>query len=49
MALYDLKGVNDPYEFFKEAYRTIEDVRKYVMFPVTVMNTKNNKIEVINR
>ena len=49
MALYDLKGVSDPYEFFKEAFRTIEDIRKYVMFPVTVMNTKNNKIEVINR
>lgn len=49
MALYDLKGVNDPYVFFKEAFRTIEEIRKYMMFPVTVMNTKNNKIEIINR
>ena len=49
MALYDLKGANDPYEFFKEAFQTIEEIRKYVMFPVTVMNTKTNKIEVIRR
>ena len=49
MALYDSKGVSDPYEFFKEAYKTIEEVRKYVMFPVTVMNTKTNKAEIINR
>ena len=49
MALYDLKGVEDPYTFFREAYRTVEQISRYLMFPVMVMNTKNNKIEVINR
>ena len=49
MALYDLKGADDPYKFFKEAFATVESVRRYVMFPVVVLNTKNNKIEVINR
>ena len=49
MTLYHLKGVNDPYDFFREAFQTIESIRKYVMFPVAVMNTKNNKIEIINR
>ena len=49
MALYDLKGVSDPYTFLREAYRTVEQISRYLMFPVMVMNTKNNKIEVINR
>jgi hypothetical protein len=49
MALYDLKGIDDPYKFIKEAFKTVEDIRRYVMFPVIVMNTKNNKIEIINR
>ena len=49
MALYDLQGVDDPYTFFREAYRTVEQISRYLMFPVVVMNTKNNKIEVINR
>ena len=49
MALYDVLGVNDPYEFIKTAYRTIEQTINVTMFPVVVMNTKNNKIEVINR
>ena len=49
MALYDLKGIDDPHKFIKEAFKTVEDIRRYVMFPVIVMNTKNNKIEIINR
>lgn len=49
VALYDILGVSDPYEFFREAYRSLEIVRRYVMFPVVVMNTKNNKIEVLSR
>ena len=49
MALYDLKGVSDPYEFFKEAFKISEEIQKKVFFPITVMNTKSNKIEMINR
>ena len=49
MALYDLKGVDDPYEFFKDAFKTIETVNKCVMFPAMVLSTKDNKIKVINR
>ena len=49
MALYDLEGVKDPYEFFKKAYLTIEKIRNFAMFPVTVMNTKTNKVKVIKR
>ena len=49
MALYDLKGVIDPYEFIKMAFSAIEDVRKYVMFPVTVMHTGSNDVKIINR
>ena len=49
MALYDLKGADDPIAFFKEAYRTIETICSQMMFPVSVMNTKSNKIEVIHR
>ena len=49
IALHDLKGADDPYAFFREAYRTLEDIQRYVMFPVAVMNTKNNKIEILER
>ena len=49
MTLYDLKGVDDPYKFFKEAYTTIEGLHKSNMFPLVVMDTKNNKATVINR
>ena len=49
MPLYDLKGVSDPYEFFKEAFKISEEIQKKVLFPITVMNTKSNKIEMINR
>ncbi len=49
MTLYDLKGVNDPYEFFKEAFKISEELKKCVMFPIMVMNTKSNDIKVINR
>ena len=49
MALYDMEGVRDPYEFLRKAYRTIEDISLRVMFPVTVVNTKSSKIEIIDR
>lgn len=49
MALHDLKGVSDPYEFLRDAYSTLEATTSYVMFPAVVVNTKTNKIEVINR
>ena len=47
MALYDAVGVSDPYAFFREAYHMIESIRGFMMFPVLVMNTRNNKTEVI--
>ena len=49
MALYDMKGIADPYQFLKEAYTSIELVTRYTMFPVAVFNTKNNQVEVIHR
>ena len=49
MALYDMKGITDPYQFLKEAYTSIELVTRYTMFPVAVFNTKNNQVEVIHR
>ncbi|MBO5945413.1 MAG: hypothetical protein J6Q69_02285 [Clostridia bacterium] len=49
MALHDLKGVSDPYEFFREAYATLEITNNYLMFPVIVLNTRTNKIEIINK
>ena len=49
IALYDLKKIEDPYKFIREVYKTIEEITGYVMFPAVVMNTKNNKVEVIHR
>ena len=48
-ALSDFKGMSEPYEFIKEVYTAVEDVRNYVMFPVVVMNTKSNEITIIER
>lgn len=49
MGIYDRFGADDPYEFFRKAFTGMEITERYVMFPVIVMNTKNNKIEVIER
>lgn len=49
IGIYDSFGADDPYEFFRKAFAGMELLERYVMFPVVVMNTKNNKIEVIER
>lgn len=49
ISLYDKYGVNDPKTFVKRAFSLIEKVSRNVMFPAVIMNTKNNKLEVIER
>lgn len=49
IALYDLKGASDPHEFFREAYKMIEKIDGCVEFPITVANTKSDKLELIYR
>jgi hypothetical protein len=49
VALYDTKGVSDPYSFFREAFKYIETMDRKTMFPLVVMSTKDNKIVRVER
>lgn len=46
-AVYDQKGISDPYEFIQAVYRNLERFSGDKFFPVTVLNTKNKQIEVV--
>lgn len=49
IAVYDAQKVDDPIEFFRNAFATHEEIHGGIMFPVAVLNTANTKIKVINR
>ena len=49
MSLYDAGEINDPMEFFRNVFKTTEELFGEIMFPVSVLTTANNKIKVIGR
>ena len=49
MSLYDAGNIDDPMEFFRKAFATMEELFGEIMFPVSVLTTANNKIKVIGR
>ena len=46
-AAYEMLGGDDPKAFFRAAYKAVSEIAGMRLFPLAMLNTKNNKIEII--